>query len=210
MSRSTKSSDAVWEALTEDTGVGVCVVTTTGGVEFANTAFLQAITGRGEPVENLSSLMSEGAFDERMRLVRAVEPGESSLLLRETWRGVQYGTRMRLLSGNNGSRRVLMVMRSIAASEAPAGGRSVRARHGDEGPLTPLSPRERTVLSLVGSGMSTAQMAEHLGRSPKTIENQRHSIARKLGVRNRVEMARVAIQTGLATLTPRRDRRARR
>jgi DNA-binding NarL/FixJ family response regulator len=74
----------------------------------------------------------------------------------------------------------------------------IQSRFADEGPIASLSVRERTVLSLIGTGMSTAQIAKALGRSVKTIENQRHSLGRKLNVSNRVELARIAMESGLA------------
>lgn len=56
------------------------------------------------------------------------------------------------------------------------------------------------VLALIGRGLSIPQIAEKLFRSQKTIETHRHSLGRKLGVSNRVELARIAIQEGLAPL----------
>jgi DNA-binding NarL/FixJ family response regulator len=85
-----------------------------------------------------------------------------------------------------------------AEAPGPGAARVVQAEHLDEGPLASISPRERVVLSLIGAGMPTAEIARKLGRSTKTIENQRLSLGRKLGARNRVELARIALQSGLA------------
>ncbi|MEO1236442.1 MAG: LuxR C-terminal-related transcriptional regulator [Planctomycetota bacterium] len=63
-----------------------------------------------------------------------------------------------------------------------------------------MTPREKLVLSLIGRGFSIPQIADRLFRSVKTIETHRQSLGRKLGVSNRVELARIAIQTGLAPL----------
>ena len=56
------------------------------------------------------------------------------------------------------------------------------------------------MLALIGRGYSIPQIAEKLFRSQKTIETHRQSLGRKLGVGNRVELARIAIQTGLSPL----------
>lgn len=56
------------------------------------------------------------------------------------------------------------------------------------------------MLALIGQGYSIPQIAEKLFRSQKTIETHRQSLGRKLGASNRVELARIAIQTGLSPL----------
>jgi DNA-binding NarL/FixJ family response regulator len=48
--------------------------------------------------------------------------------------------------------------------------------------------------------MSTIDIAKHLGRSVKTIEWHRVSLGEKLGVVNRVELARIAIAAGMVSL----------
>lgn len=63
-----------------------------------------------------------------------------------------------------------------------------------------LTQREQQVLALVGRGYSIPQIADKLFRSQKTIETHRQSLGRKLGVSNRVELARIAILTGLSPL----------
>ncbi|MEM7626721.1 MAG: response regulator transcription factor [Planctomycetota bacterium] len=63
-----------------------------------------------------------------------------------------------------------------------------------------MTKREQQVLALIGRGYSIPQIADKLFRSQKTIETHRQSLGRKLGVSNRVELARIAIQTGLSPL----------
>ncbi|RMH27837.1 MAG: LuxR family transcriptional regulator [Planctomycetota bacterium] len=60
-----------------------------------------------------------------------------------------------------------------------------------------LSRREREVFTLLASGHSIKQVAERLGRSEKTIEGHRDSIYRKLGTRNRAQIAVLAMESGL-------------
>lgn len=69
--------------------------------------------------------------------------------------------------------------------------------------VSSLSRREREVFSLLASGKTIKQVAEELGRSEKTIEGHRDSIYRKLNVRNRAQIAILAIESGL--LPPRRS-----
>jgi DNA-binding CsgD family transcriptional regulator len=66
-----------------------------------------------------------------------------------------------------------------------------------EGPATPLSPREREVLELIGAGATNREIAERLFLSPHTIKDHTTALYRKLGVRNRAEATRKAEQLGL-------------
>lgn len=75
-----------------------------------------------------------------------------------------------------------------------------RARVDDFGPLASLSEREMEVLKLIAQGLTTAQIAKALHRSVKTVEWHRVSLGNKLGLSNRVELARVAIRAGLVSL----------
>ncbi|MEO0514269.1 MAG: LuxR C-terminal-related transcriptional regulator [Planctomycetota bacterium] len=63
-----------------------------------------------------------------------------------------------------------------------------------------MTQREQQVLAMIGRGYSIPKIAEKLFRSQKTIETHRQSLGRKLGASNRVELARIAIQVGLAPL----------
>ena len=62
---------------------------------------------------------------------------------------------------------------------------------------TPLSPREEEVTKLVAESHSTEQIAQLLQISPKTVERHRENILAKLGMRDRIQLARWAIRHGL-------------
>lgn len=72
-----------------------------------------------------------------------------------------------------------------------------RARNGEEVPVTPLTPRETEVVKLIAEGFSSQQIADTLVISIKTVERHRANILQKLGMRDRVELARYAIRQGL-------------
>lgn len=63
--------------------------------------------------------------------------------------------------------------------------------------LSVLSAREREVLIALASGRSVQEVAFRFQRSPKTINNQRTSVLRKLGLRNTAELTLFAIRSGL-------------
>lgn len=63
-----------------------------------------------------------------------------------------------------------------------------------------LSTREREVLQLLAEGSSTAQIAECLGISVKTVETYRQHIIEKLDIRSIAELTKYAIREGLTSL----------
>lgn len=66
--------------------------------------------------------------------------------------------------------------------------------------LKTLTQREREVLALIGEGHSTEEIARRLHRSLETIRTHRRTLGRKLGVRTRVGLARIAIAAGLCRI----------
>ncbi len=65
-----------------------------------------------------------------------------------------------------------------------------------------LSPRERQVLDLLARGYANHEIAERLGVSVKTVETHRARMAKKLGVRTRVQFVEYALLNGLLTAQP--------
>ena len=63
--------------------------------------------------------------------------------------------------------------------------------------LEELTPREIQILRLIGKGMSRVEIAHTIHRSPKTVDNHRAAIMRKLAIHDRVELARYALREGL-------------
>ncbi|EDM75215.1 two component transcriptional regulator, LuxR family protein [Plesiocystis pacifica SIR-1] len=66
-------------------------------------------------------------------------------------------------------------------------------------PADSLTKREREVLTLVGEGKSSPEIAKILGLSVKTIEGHRGRIMAKLGVHNVAGLVRQAIRIGLVS-----------
>jgi len=64
-----------------------------------------------------------------------------------------------------------------------------------------LSRRERELLSLLGKGATLKEAAAQMQVSYKTADNQKTSLMRKLGIHDRVELARFAIREGLVSPT---------
>jgi two-component system response regulator NreC len=63
-----------------------------------------------------------------------------------------------------------------------------------------LTPRQREVLKLVAAGYDSREIAERLRLKPSSIRRHRANIMAKLGLRNRAELVRYAIQRGMVDL----------
>ncbi|UYV39628.1 LuxR C-terminal-related transcriptional regulator [Rhodobacteraceae bacterium D3-12] len=63
-----------------------------------------------------------------------------------------------------------------------------------------LSPREFEVLHAVARGMTTVQIAEFLHLSPKTVDNHRASLLRKMNTSSTAALLVAAIREGMIDL----------
>ena len=72
-----------------------------------------------------------------------------------------------------------------------------RMRRGERVPNSVLTPREEEVVKLIAEGSSSKEIAALLTISLKTVERHRANVLAKLGLRDRVELTRYAIRSGL-------------
>jgi len=63
-------------------------------------------------------------------------------------------------------------------------------------PTGGLSAREQEVLQLVADGLTTAQIADKLFTSPRTVETHRQNIMEKTGAKNTAALIRTAMSEG--------------
>ena len=71
------------------------------------------------------------------------------------------------------------------------------------GPLAKLSEQERTVLELIGEGLTNRQIGERMFLAEKTVKNYVSHLLAKLGLERRTQAAVLA--TELRTGTAHRD-----
>jgi DNA-binding NarL/FixJ family response regulator len=64
-------------------------------------------------------------------------------------------------------------------------------------PLETLSERERQVLCDVARGYTNQKIADEIGLSVKTVESYRARLMKKLGLKERADLVRLAIEAGL-------------
>ena len=60
-----------------------------------------------------------------------------------------------------------------------------------------LTDRQQEILKLLALGDSVKEAARKLCLAPKSVEGHKHRIMRKLGIHDRVLLARYAIRNGL-------------
>jgi PAS domain S-box-containing protein len=194
-----------WTALTRDVPAGVAVLDTNGTVEYANTGAAWWIAGdRNAKVvgRNLADFFPPDFARERISLIRRTLSEHRSCAIIGLVRGAWTRMVLRPMAGEDGvARRVLCVCRLTVRPAGPTvpddGMDVVAAAVQDRGRLDALSEREIEVLSMIGLGLSTAEIAARMHRSVKTVEWHRVALGIKLAVANRVDLARIATACGL-------------
>ena len=77
--------------------------------------------------------------------------------------------------------------------------RYVRER-GEENPIERLSSRERQVLQLIVEGRTSAEVAERLSLSPKSVDTYRSRMMKKLEIEDLANLVKFAIRHGITSL----------
>ena len=88
-----------------------------------------------------------------------------------------------VLAGNSG------VIAGFPGASRTATSTPIDAAHG-------LTGRERELLYLIGEGLTNREVAELLTLSVKTVETHRANLSRKLGLRSRAGLIRLAVGAG--------------
>ena len=198
--------DLLREALMHDAGCAVAVLESDGTIGECNDAFAHVLGESGHAVIEgtpVHSRLDEAAADLFTQAVQHVinraEPVVIDSILggrfvRATYRPTH--------AESSGVLRVLLVISPWdPETPPPAEAHILRPETNRNDPLGSLTPREREVLQHIGMGLPTAEIARKLHRSVKTIEGHRVSLGLKLGVSNRVQLARIAIRSGLSPLS---------
>lgn len=190
----------LWEALAQDASAEILILTPQGRIAFANRdaeTFFSAEHGSLNGTQ-YRDLYPEPVATERLGYITEVARTGTAIVLEGIIRGAWRQTSLRFLPAAEPL--VLLINKPIGEPLAGQGSNRIRARHDDLGVLGSLTTREREILALIGRGLSTVDIAKSLGRSVKTVEWHRVSLGTKLGVTNRVELAHIALRSGLAAI----------
>lgn len=74
---------------------------------------------------------------------------------------------------------------------------TIESGNGTGEKLDALSPREMELLPLLAAGQTLQAAARKLGITYKTADSYRSNLLRKLGIRDRIQLARFAIRAGI-------------
>lgn len=200
-----RNGDFVWAALANDSGGAVLVFDAQGKISFGNQSASSLLTGDAGTefgTKSLHEVIKAEIAEEHLAHARQVLETGQPVVIDGMIAGRLTRTTLRPVRGESAQEhRVLATVRPIAAEEPkPEGYTYVKAKTNDEGVLGKLTAREREVLFHIGRGLSTANIASTLGRSTKTVEWHRVSLGNKLGITNRVELARIALRAGITGL----------
>jgi DNA-binding NarL/FixJ family response regulator len=134
------------------------------------------------------------ASEDKNEFVQAMKLGCSGIVLKQTAPELIVKSVRKVFAGEIwlDSHTTAAVMRQFAHPTDVMGSQPARGRE-----RSPLSQREREIVTLVAQGYKNREMAEKMFISEQTVKNHLHNIFDKLGVSDRLELALYAIHKGL-------------
>jgi two-component system, NarL family, nitrate/nitrite response regulator NarL len=134
------------------------------------------------------------ASEDKNEFVQAMKLGCSGIVLKQTAPELIVKSIRKVFAGEIwlDSHTTAAVMRQFAQPTEMMGAQPARGRE-----RSPLSQREREIVTLVAQGYKNREMAEKMFISEQTVKNHLHNIFDKLGVSDRLELALYAIHKGL-------------
>lgn len=172
---------------------------------WCNTAYCTTVGSDLQTLKgsNLHSLFGAAFADERESLIAPAIERHLMVTFDQVVRGSRYLTRIYPLDPVEFSTRGYFVLAEPCTTARPMRNGDVltTARHGDLGDLGALTRRELEIFRLLAEGLTGAEIAATLHRSPKTVEFHTARILHALSLRNRTELARMAAERGLLGFT---------
>ncbi|MGW5211668.1 response regulator [Streptomyces sp. NPDC004051] len=162
--------------------------------ELDGIAATRIITGR----EDAPKVLVLTTFDLDAYVFDALRAGASGFLLKdvhpaELLRGIRVVATGESVLAPSATRRLIGHYASGRGPEIPAG---------SSPGLDSLTASQRTVLTLVASGLTNGEIAERLGITVGTVKSHVNALLRKLGLRDRVQATILAYDLGLARPNP--------
>ncbi|MDQ0381631.1 response regulator [Amycolatopsis thermophila] len=122
------------------------------------------------------------SYTDEEAMLNAILAGAGGYVIKDI-QGLQLVSAVREV----GSGRSLLDTRAAATLMA-----KLRADAAETGPLAALSNRERTLLELIGEGLTNRQIAERMFLAEKTVKNYVSRLLTKLGLERRTQAAVLA------------------
>jgi DNA-binding NarL/FixJ family response regulator len=145
---------------------------------------------------DLRSLMPDLAclmltsFDDEEALVDSIMAGAAGYVLKQI-KGSDLVAAVRTVAAGQSMLDPATTARLMRSLRGPA---AADREPPEDARLTVLSERERSVLDLVGEGLTNRQIAQRLHLSEKTVKNHISRLLGKLGVERRVQAAVIAAE----------------
>jgi DNA-binding CsgD family transcriptional regulator len=196
----------MWSTFVDESSTAIFLVSREGIVEYANLparTLLSGTTAGNVAGKSLAELLGAEHASERLQHIASVLDTNRVVAMEDMLRGKRLQCVLRPcppVRGEKANKVVAVAHLSAFYAGTQNGYPTVRTRTTDGGRLKDLTAKETEILRLIGTGMSTQEIADALGRSVKTVEWHRVSLGEKLGVDNRVLLARIAIAAGLVSL----------
>lgn len=196
----------LWTTFIDESSTAIFFVTRDGTVEYANLPARTLLSGNLGGIvagRSLAELLGQEHAAERLMHISNVLDSGRVVAMEDMLRGKRLQCVLRPCPSSKGEKptKVVAVAHLSALYAGTQNGYPiVRTRSTDGGKLKDLTAKELEILKLIGMGLSTQSIADTLGRSVKTVEWHRVSLGEKLGVENRVLLARIAIAAGLVSL----------
>ncbi len=194
----------LWNTLCHLRGVRIVVMTADGRFVFADAAVNARYAPPGETVvgRQVADVVEPELALELTKIARDVVRLGEPVTVFWVARGFGICSSAHPLPGSwKGQKLVLVASHDKVSGSRPSptdsGVRVVRPIARDLGPLSVLTRRELQILALIADGLTSAQIADRLGRSVKTVEWHRVSIGQKLGLKSRVELAHIGLIAGI-------------
>lgn len=128
------------------------------------------------------------SFDDEDALIDAIMAGAAGYVLKQI-KGSDLVSAVRTVATGQSMLDPATTARLMHSLRAPE-----TARAPEDERLAVLSERERSVLDLIGEGLTNRQIAKRLYLSEKTVKNHISRLLGKLGVERRVQAAVIATQ----------------
>jgi len=141
------------------------------------------------------------ASEDKNEFVQAMKLGCSGIVLKQTAPELIVKSIRKVFAGeiwldSHTTAAVMRQFATVGGETASSGSAKPREQR------SPLSTREREIVSFVAQGYKNKEMAEKMFISEQTVKNHLHNIFDKLGVSDRLELALYAIHKGLHTEEP--------
>ncbi len=206
------AAKVTWKLLESEPSIGVSIVDGDGLLLYANLPAIQIfIDPQGTPEQYVGKNIRFWApaewVDERLRLFANIMEDGKPRLLRTIWKGRQQYSWLHPIDPDEGMptspKGIFLVITRRIHGDTQAVPDELRSEEVIEsqvaqlGKLDKLTTRELEVLALMNEGLAVKDIAAALHRSPKTIENHRNAIGKKLKAVDRNEIMVMAKQAGL-------------